>query len=339
MRLFGELGGLAELLLDQAPVGGRIVTEAPVCPFRRCDMSSNHDIVGAGWDFEYVTVQEDIDYLQCRVCRLIFPRAIPAASSMATIYPPHYYAFSETEHQNPLVMRVRRWMARGKGRHYEAMVASPKAWVVDIGCGDGRLLDTLRVACPSGWRFFGIDWSDQAIARLRARGFDGRSGDIGSMDLSALRGKFDLAIMHQLIEHVRDPADTLRRIGEILAPGGVLSIETPDIDSWDFRALHKRYWSVYHIPRHFYLFNKQNFAALANEAGFEVLSTVSLVNPVAWIHSIKSFCADHRHLRRFARFFHHQNPILLALFTPLELLQTRVAGTSSNMQINLRKRP
>jgi hypothetical protein len=129
----------------------------------------------------------------------------------------------------------------------------------------------------------------------------------------------------------------LEKVWKLLKPGGVASIETPDVDAWDYRLLKNRYWSVYHIPRHFYIFNKKNFTSLASEIGFEVISTKSLVNPVAWIHSVKSYCADHRFLRRIAPFFHHQNVLMLAIFTPLEMLQTSLARKSSNMQINLRK--
>ena len=300
-------------------------------------MRSNHQVVGRGWDFEYQTTREEIDYLQCRSCRLIFPRGIPVEAAIPVIYPANYYAFSETENPNRLVMTVRGWMAKRKADTYLSMVSSTEAEVVDIGCGDGRLLDILKNSCPPGWRYHGIDWSEAAIARVRRKGYDGRSGDVSRIDLSDWEGKFDLAVTHQLIEHVRDPRELLAKIRCILKPGGMLSVETPDIDAWDFRLLSRRYWAGYHIPRHFYIFDKKNFSQLAREVGFEVVSTVSLVNPVFWIHSIQSFCADKPILRSIARFFHHQNVLMLALFTPLEILQTRLNGTSSNMQINLRR--
>jgi SAM-dependent methyltransferase len=311
--------------------------EAPLCPLRRCDMRSDHQVVGRGWDFEYHSTREEIDFLQCRSCSLIFPRGIPVEAALPVIYPPNYYAFSETESPNRIVMAVRGWMSRRKGATYTSLVSAPEAEVVDIGCGDGRLLDVLKASCPSGWRYHGVDWSEQAIERLRRKGYDGRSGDVSGLDLTDWDEKFDLAVMHQLIEHVRDPRELMAKVRRILKPGGVLSVETPDIDAWDFRLLSRRYWAGYHIPRHFYIFNKENFSQLAREVGFEVINTVSLVNPVFWIHSIKSFCADKPFLRRIAGFFHHQNVLMLALFTPLEILQTRLRGTSSNMQINLRR--
>jgi SAM-dependent methyltransferase len=253
------------------------------------------------------------------------------------IYPSNYYSFSETTNPNRLVRAVRAWMARRKGSTYMAMVRAPEADVVDIGCGDGRLLDVLKASCPAGWKYHGVDWSEQAIERVRRKGYDGRSGDVSRLDLADWDGKFDLALMHQLIEHVRDPRELLAKVRRLLKPGGVLSVETPDIDAWDFRLLSRRYWAGYHIPRHFYIFDKKNFSELAREVGFEVIGTVSLVNPVFWIHSIQSFCADKPVLRHIAKFFHHQNVLMLALFTPLEILQTRLRGTSSNMQINLRR--
>ena len=300
-------------------------------------MHSGHDVVGRGWDFEYYSTRDEIDFLQCRSCRLIFPRGIPVEAALPVIYPANYYSFAETASPNRLVMAVRAWMSRRKGSKYRSMVSAAEAHVVDIGCGDGRLLDVLKASCPEGWRYYGVDWSEDAIERVRHKGYNGRTGDVSRLDLTDWEEKFDLALMHQVIEHVRDPRELLVKARRILKPGGVLSIETPDINAWDFRLLSRRYWAGYHIPRHFYIFEKNNFSDLARAAGFEIVSTASLVNPVFWIHSIQSYCADKPLLRRIAKFFHHQNVLMLALFTPLEILQTRLGGTSSNMQVNLRR--
>src|SRR6478609_8650372 len=224
--------GTENKALPVTQLGATFASEAPVCPFRSCDMRSNHEVVGRGWDFEYESTHDEIELLQCRRCRLIFPREIPVEAALPVIYPKNYYSFSETKSPNALVMAVRGRMSRGKGRTYMDIVPKDQAQVIDIGCGDGRMLDVLRASCPSGWTFHGIDWSDAAVERVRSKGYDARSGDVSRMDLSEWQGKFDLAIMHQLIEHVRDPRDLLSKVGSILKPGGILSVETPDIDAW-----------------------------------------------------------------------------------------------------------
>src|SRR5580704_12815629 len=66
--------------------------EPPLCPFRNCDMHSSHDVVGRGWDFEYHSTRDEIDLLQCRSCRLVFPREIPVQAALAVIYPANYYS-------------------------------------------------------------------------------------------------------------------------------------------------------------------------------------------------------------------------------------------------------
>ncbi len=256
---------------------------------------------------------------------------------MELIYPPHYYSFSEKAHENPIVRLVRNWVARKKGRIYQELVMGKNAEVLEIGCGDGRLLDILNYACPSTWRYSGLDWSEAAITKIRAKGYDGQAGNIENLEIHGWEEKFDLILMHQVIEHVRFPRLVLEKIRPMLLIGGVLAIETPDIDAWDHWIFGKRYWAGYHIPRHFFIFNKANFTRLAQDTGYEVIRVRSIINPVAWIHSIKSLCADNRMLQSFAPFFHHQNPLLLALITPIELIQTRIFGKSSNMQFFLRR--
>jgi hypothetical protein len=89
------------------------------------------------------------------------------------------------------------------------------------------------------------------------------------------------------------------------------------------------------MPRHFFIFNKANFTALARECGYVVVATRSIINPVAWIHSLKSICAER--IPWLAGFFHAQNPLMLVPATLLDLVQTRVFWKSSNMQIFLMK--
>ena len=99
--------------------------------------------------------------------------------------------------------------------------------VVDIGGGTGGF--SVRVA-ELGHRVTVIDPSPDALASLsrRARelGLDvtGRQGDLsGLLDVSG-PASADLVLCHGVLEVVPDPAAALAAIGEVLRPGGHLSL-------------------------------------------------------------------------------------------------------------------
>src|SRR6266852_67536 len=48
--------------------------------------------------------------------------------------------------------------------------------------------------------------------------------------------RFDLVVTVEVIEHVESPIGFLRNIGQLLAPGGVAVITTPNVDSLPARA-------------------------------------------------------------------------------------------------------
>jgi 2-polyprenyl-3-methyl-5-hydroxy-6-metoxy-1,4-benzoquinol methylase len=48
---------------------------------------------------------------------------------------------------------------------------------------------------------------------------------------------FDVVAMIDVIEHLSDPAAAIRRAAELLRPGGVLYLVTPDIDSLSAKVL------------------------------------------------------------------------------------------------------
>ncbi|MFA6384974.1 MAG: methyltransferase domain-containing protein, partial [Candidatus Omnitrophota bacterium] len=136
----------------------------------------------------------------------------------------------------------------------------------------------------------------------------------------------------------RDPRGAIKKIHSLLRAHGVLSIETPDTDSWDFGLFKRRYWGGYHIPRHFYIFNKASLCLLLDQEGFEVISCKNMLSPVFWIHSARNFLIDNRRLKKFSVFFHYQNPFLLAVAACIDLIQVVLAAKSSNLQIVARKK-
>lgn len=157
------------------------------------------------------------------------------------------------------------------------------ASALDLGCWDGMLLGLLRDR--GAGRLRGIEREAQAVARARARGLDVVPADLDDPAWpSALAGeRFDRVILADVVEHVRDPLATLRRVVDhALAPGGRvlfcvpnvahasvrLSLLVGDFDRTALGILDRT---------HLHFFTRRSLHALLRDAGLAVRDAVDLV--------------------------------------------------------------
>jgi 2-polyprenyl-3-methyl-5-hydroxy-6-metoxy-1,4-benzoquinol methylase len=129
----------------------------------------------------------------------------------------------------------------------------PGAKAIDVGCGEGKLLNSLQDA---GWNTYGIEPST-AVAFLRHQRLEAAPQD----------GSFDLAILHHVLEHVPNPLEILRQLAGSLRVGGILFISVPRLDTvgehGDFRyCINGR--------NHLVSFTEACLRGLLARAGFEV---------------------------------------------------------------------
>jgi SAM-dependent methyltransferase len=99
----------------------------------------------------------------------------------------------------------------------------PTGRVLEIGCGGGRLLQTLAVHRP-GVELHGVD-----IRPLRVvpSGFEFRLVDPSAPDLPYDDAAFDTVVMFDFLEHVDDPAAHLAAARRVLRSSGELVSFTP----------------------------------------------------------------------------------------------------------------
>ncbi len=301
-----------------------LATESGACAL--CG-STTGEFLAAGYDFEYLTTRDEFSFWRC-ACGGTFLHPRPAPAALPTIYPKNYYSYNFEDKLGPLVMRFKALTERAKVAAY-APYLRPHARVLDIGCGDGHVLEQLENAYPEPLHLAGVEFSEHGVAATKALGYQVHVGPIEDVALPS--GAFDLVIMNQLIEHVRDPKAVLEKIATALAPGGHLFIETPNIDSYDARLFRKRYWGGYHLPRHFHLFDTRSLREVVEQAGLRTVSQKPLICPQFWIISIQNWLKD-RGAHRLSEWINPFNPLLLAPATVLELIHQRI-GWTSNQQV------
>lgn len=144
--------------------------------------------------------------------------------------------------------------------------AQPGGQVLEVGCGAGEQLETLR---DSGWSVTGVDFDPDAVRVARARGLEVLEGDL--RDLGLPDRSFDAVVMAHVIEHVPQPVSLLAECGRLLRPGGKLVCITPNAESLGHR-MWGRDWRGLEPPRHLAVFTPRALDLAAVRAGLEVRS-------------------------------------------------------------------
>jgi len=165
--------------------------------------------------------------------------------------------------------------------------ARPPGRMLDLGCGDGTVL---WLAKNDGWHVQGVELFPELAALVRERlGFD-----VETSDITAYQGvdeAWDCVVLTHVLEHLPDPVGALRKVHDLLKPGGVGVFEFPNIDAFDARlrrlldrmGLHRRRYAPTYAPGHVQEFCRASFAFAAERAGLtlEVWETYA-INPVKY---------------------------------------------------------
>jgi 2-polyprenyl-3-methyl-5-hydroxy-6-metoxy-1,4-benzoquinol methylase len=134
--------------------------------------------------------------------------------------------------------------------------------LLDVGCGNGSFL---VLAQQAGWTVHGVDFDPDAVCTARARGLDVRHGGIELFD--GQRECFDVITICHVIEHVFDPVAVIEHMYALLKPGGVLWLDTPNLDSLGHQRF-GRNWRDLDPPRHLVLFGADSLSSLLTKTGF-----------------------------------------------------------------------
>jgi ubiquinone/menaquinone biosynthesis C-methylase UbiE len=130
--------------------------------------------------------------------------------------------------------------------------------VLDVGCGDGRLTSELDAAHVTA-----ADVSAVALGRARDRLPDARLVEIEpDAQLPLGDGEFDLVLLAETLEHVRDVQLLLSEARRVLRPGGTLAITTP--------ATRRLMSPPDPLSPHLRFFTRRSLARLLDEVGFDV---------------------------------------------------------------------
>lgn len=134
---------------------------------------------------------------------------------------------------------------------------------LDVGCTAG---DTVTLFEQCGWRAEGIDVDPDAVAYAQSKGLRVAQGTLESLE--SRLSTYHFVALVDVIEHVQDPADLLRRIYAILEPGGLFFLKTPCADSFPHRFLGDRWLES---CEHLHFFSRKTLLQMLEQAGFQIV--------------------------------------------------------------------
>jgi SAM-dependent methyltransferase len=130
---------------------------------------------------------------------------------------------------------------------------APPGAVLDVGAGDGTLLDALR---ERGRESLGLE--------REATRPDIRALEVGDVD-----GEWAAIVFWHSLEHLPRPGEAIDHAAFLLAPGGVLVIAVPNSDSLQARLFADR-WLALDLPRHLVHLSSHTLIARLKGCSLEV---------------------------------------------------------------------
>lgn len=196
--------------------------------------------------------------VKCRTCHLIFPNPMPYPAGEDTRYANVSGYFEDVmtvtdEGQRQLGDKL----AREAERLLGGRVPERGGRFLDVGCGRGEVV---AAAQARGWDAEGCDLSEDFVRYAReVNGVKAHAATLEQMNYAD--ASFDVVTLVEVIEHLYDPAETVRELRRVVRPGGLVYISTPNEESV-YQSLGNFYykargldwvvnlcptWNLYHI--------------------------------------------------------------------------------------------
>jgi len=182
-----------------------------------------------------------------------------------------------------------RYFSGARTSFIDDLPANPTARLLEIGCGNGDTAAYARKTGKCGW-CAGVELCQEPAAEAAKQLEQVLVGDLEQMDLPFPLAHFDVLIMSEVIEHLRDPWAALRKLRPYLKPGARVAAGSPNVAHHSvFRMLLRGRWDYAPMGvmdrTHLRWFTPATYRQLFEDCGYEVVS-VSPPSPLRFKASL-----------------------------------------------------
>lgn len=234
-----------------------LMTKTPIpCPY--CKGVSSHLV--SSTDLNRRTTAQIFDYYQCSACSLIFLDPLP--SDMGPFYKGGYQPIPESLSQLRALAMQDAYRMEPILRHKQrGSLLEIGPWIGIFSCN----------AKDAGFDVTAIETNQQCVDFLQnVVGVKAIQSSDPAETLHAMDKKFDVIALWHSLEHLPKPWLVLQRAAERLAPGGILLVAVPNVESYDYSVLKAR-WKHLDAPRHLYFYPAAAIEKICMASGLKTL--------------------------------------------------------------------
>lgn len=212
--------------------------------------------------FKKIFTKGGLEFVECRVCGLLYINPQPSDDEISALYSEDYYRPWGLDSDSSVVSEMKIATFDDKLSTVERFTG--KGRVLDIGCATGFFLEAAK---RRGWDVFGVEISPYSAEIAQGRFGKDRvfNGELTSASYED--GFFDVIFMSDLVEHVKDTDAFFKEVFRIVKVGGIIAIVTPNIKSLSYRLM-RRSWP--HLKmEHLYYFSSSTMKMLLEREGFK----------------------------------------------------------------------
>ena len=222
---------------------------------------------------DHTVSQKKFSIWQCNACTARFTQDVPDQDAIGVYYASdNYISHSDTKKGiiNSLYHLVRKRTLNSKRRLVINETGIMKGFILDIGCGTGAFLNTMKEA---DWAITGLE--PDVVARNKAAELYGIHPQEPG-ELFALKpASFNAITLWHVLEHVHELHEYIKQFETLLAPNGKLFIAVPNYTSKD-AEMYKDNWAAYDVPRHLYHFSPQSMQKLLSIHGMQLTAVKAM---------------------------------------------------------------
>jgi 2-polyprenyl-3-methyl-5-hydroxy-6-metoxy-1,4-benzoquinol methylase len=191
--------------------------------------------------------------VKCQACGFVLAGKIPTEQELIE----HYKGYGRNDYLSPVTIK-----------RYHELLDEMEPYrkhnrIMDVGCGIGYFLE---VAKERGWEVFGTEFTDEAVEICRGKGISMQQGvlDVGNYDA----GSFDVVASFEVLEHINNPQEEIEKFFQLLRPGGLVYLTTPNFNAFNRYYLKEKY-NVITYPEHLSYYTPKTLKAVFRHAGFK----------------------------------------------------------------------